>query len=39
MSISGKPPAEDLADPAGWHLFKLGDGISGAAPASSQRPG
>jgi len=28
MSISGKPPDADLADPAGWHIFKLGDGKS-----------
>jgi hypothetical protein len=34
MSLSGKPPASDLADPAGWHLFKLGDGISGTTPAN-----
>jgi hypothetical protein len=39
MSLSGKPPEADLADPAGWHVFKLGDGISGAAPATGQRPG
>jgi hypothetical protein len=39
MSISGKPPAEDLADPSGWHVFHLGDRISGAAPATSRRPG
>ena len=26
MSISGRPPEADLADPAGWHAFKLGDG-------------
>jgi hypothetical protein len=39
MSISGKPPAEDLADPAGWHVFKLGDGISGSTPATGQKPG
>ena len=28
MSISGKPPEADLADPTGWHVFKLGDGKS-----------
>jgi hypothetical protein len=39
MSLSGKPPEADLADPSGWHVFKLGDGISGGAPAASQRPG
>ena len=32
MSLSGKPPEVDLADPSGWHLFKLGDGISTVAP-------
>jgi hypothetical protein len=26
MSISGRPPEQDMADPAGWHAFKLGDG-------------
>ena len=40
MSISGRPPEADLADPAGWHLFKLGDGISvGPPPLTSPRPG
>jgi hypothetical protein len=39
MSISGRPPEADLADPAGWHIFRLGDGISGGAPPTSQRPG
>ena len=39
MSISGKPPETDLADPSGWHVFTLGDGISGGSPAPSQRPG
>jgi len=28
MSISGKPPEQGLANPAGWHTFKLGDGKS-----------
>jgi hypothetical protein len=28
MSISGKPPEQGLANPAGWHAFKLGDGKS-----------
>jgi len=28
MSISGRPPAQDLADPSGWRAFKLGDGRS-----------
>jgi hypothetical protein len=40
MSLSGRPPEADLADPSDWHVFKLGDGISGAAPAANaQRPG
>jgi hypothetical protein len=39
MSLSGKPPEAGLADPAGWHVFKLGDGITGAAPTNSQKPG
>jgi hypothetical protein len=37
MSISGRPPEQDLADPAGWHVFKLGDGISDGAPTSGRR--
>jgi hypothetical protein len=28
MSISGRPPETDLADPSGWHAFKLGGGKS-----------
>ena len=28
MSLSGKPPEADMADPSGWHIFKLGDGKS-----------
>jgi hypothetical protein len=40
MSLSGKPPEADLADPAGWHVFTLGDGISATPPPPpSQRPG
>jgi hypothetical protein len=39
MSLSGKPPEADMADPAGWHVFRLGDGISVGAPPASQRPG
>ncbi len=39
MSLSGKPPAEDFADPSGWHLFKLGDGISIARPAPTAQRG
>jgi hypothetical protein len=39
MSISGRPPDQDLADPAGWHLFRLGDGISSGTPAHSGSPG
>ena len=39
MSLSGKSPEADLADPAGWQVFKLEDGSAGAAPATSQRPG
>jgi len=26
ISISGRPPGADLADPARWHVFRLGDG-------------
>jgi hypothetical protein len=40
MSISGRPPEADLADPRGWHIFKLGDGTAGTAPLpAAQRPG
>jgi hypothetical protein len=39
MSLSGKPPAADMADPAGWRFFKLGDGISSGTPPGSRRPG
>jgi hypothetical protein len=28
MSLSGKPPEPDLADPSGWHVFRLGSGKS-----------
>jgi len=34
MSISGRPPEEDLADPADWRLFKLGDGTGAPAAGS-----
>jgi hypothetical protein len=36
MSLSGKPPEAALADPAGWHLFHLGDGIVSNPPAGRQ---
>ena len=36
MSLSGKPPEADLADPAGWHGFTLGDGIAVSVPAGKQ---
>ena len=39
MSLSGKPPEADLADPSGWHRFKLGDGIAVSPRATGQRPG
>ena len=40
MSLSGKPPEPDLADPASWHVFTLGDGIAvSPPPAAGQRPG
>ena len=41
MSLSGKPPAADMANPAGWRVFKLGDGITVNTPttSSSGRPG
>jgi hypothetical protein len=38
MSMSGKPPAADMADPSGWRLFRLDDGTA-AAPITGQRPG
>ena len=39
MSLSGRPPAADLADPAGWRLFKLGDGIAASPPRTKPGPG
>ncbi|HVH78626.1 MAG TPA: hypothetical protein VM782_04495, partial [Stellaceae bacterium] len=39
MSLSGKPPEIDLAEPNGWHLFHLGDGISITTPPTGERPG
>jgi hypothetical protein len=33
MSLSGKPPAEALADPAAWRPVRLGDGLAVTAPA------
>jgi hypothetical protein len=39
MSLSGRPPEQDLADPSGWHVFKLGDGISTGAPSGGRSPG
>jgi hypothetical protein len=37
MSLSGRPPAAALADPAGWRRMRLGDGLAVTQPAS--RPG
>jgi hypothetical protein len=39
MSLSGKPPAADLADPSGWHVFRLGDGVAVSPSAKGQKPG
>jgi len=39
MSLSGRPPDQDLADPSGWRIFKLGDGISTGAPSGGRSPG
>jgi hypothetical protein len=40
MSLSGKPPEADMADPADWHVFILGDGVAvSPPPTSGQKPG
>lgn len=39
MSLSGKAPEADMADPAGWHVFTLGDGIAVSRPPTGRRPG
>jgi hypothetical protein len=39
MSLSGKPPGADMADPSGWHAFTLGDGVAISPPASGETPG
>jgi hypothetical protein len=39
MSLSGKPPEADMADPSGWALFHLDDGVAASPPATGQRPG
>jgi hypothetical protein len=39
MSLSGRPPEQDLADPSGWRVFKLGDGVSTGAPSGGRSPG
>ncbi len=33
MSLSGRAPEAALADPAGWHMMRLGDGLAVTAPA------
>ncbi len=33
MSLSGRPPAAGLADPAGWRPMRLGDGLAVRLPA------
>jgi hypothetical protein len=35
MSLSGRPPAAALSDPAVWRTMRLGDGLSVTAPAAS----
>ena len=39
MSLSGKPPEADMADPAGWHVFTLGDGVAVTPPVTGEKPG
>ena len=39
MSLSGKPPEADMADPSGWHAFSLGDGIATSPPITGEKPG
>ncbi|HWB48298.1 MAG TPA: hypothetical protein VG651_04240 [Stellaceae bacterium] len=39
MSLSGKPPEAALADPGGWHLFHLGDGIVSNPATGRRQPG
>ena len=39
MSLSGKPPASDMEDPAGWHVFTLGDGVAVSPAPARQKPG
>jgi len=39
MSLSGEPPEADMADPAGWHVFTLGDGVAVTPPATGEKPG
>ncbi len=38
MSLSGKAPEADMADPAGWSTFRLDDGVA-ASPPPGQKPG
>ena len=33
MSLSGREPEAALADPAGWRVMRLGDGLAVTAPA------
>ena len=37
MSLSGRPPEAALADPAGWQVLRLGDGLAVSVPPP--RPG
>jgi hypothetical protein len=39
MSLSGKAPEADMADPAGWSTFRLDDGVAASPPAKGQKPG
>jgi len=39
MSLSGKPPDVDMADPSRWHVFTLGDGVAVSPPATGEKPG
>jgi hypothetical protein len=37
MSLSGRPPEDALADPAGWRTMRLDDGLAISTPP--RRPG
>ena len=38
MSISGRAPDDDLADPSGWHAFTLGGRVSTGTPVGGRSP-